>query len=60
MTNKDKLNNLVKHLENNKTRLSGGTIPSRYVGKEVAYREYLEREIKRTFKKIEDLRPSVK
>jgi hypothetical protein len=60
MSAKDKLPNLVKHLENNKNKLSGGIIPSRYVGKEVAYREFLEREIRRTSKKVEELKLSGK
>lgn len=60
MVNSDKLPNLVKHLETNKNRLASNMIPDRYKGKEVAYREFLEREIKRTSKKIEDLRLSVK
>lgn len=58
--NKDKLNNLVKHLDLNKSKLSSNMVPDRQKGKEVAYREFLQREIKRTAKKIEDLKPTVK
>lgn len=58
--NKDKLNNLTKHLEHNKSKLLNKSIPDRHKGKEVAYREFLKREISRTSKKIEDLTLVVK
>jgi hypothetical protein len=56
--NSDKLNNLTKHLEKNRSALNSKTVPDRHINKEEAYREFLRREIRRTEKSIENLRLS--
>lgn len=50
---KEDVNSLLKHLGNYQNKLSTGTVPERHKGKEVAYKAYLELEIKRTKAKIE-------
>jgi hypothetical protein len=58
-TDKDKLNNLNKHLEKNQSALNSKTVPTRHEGKEEAYRDFLRREIARTKKTIDNLKLSV-
>lgn len=54
----DKLANLKKHLEVSKNRLNGKIVPERRKGQEAAYFDFLQREIKRTEKKIEEIAPT--
>jgi hypothetical protein len=49
---KDKVNSLIKHLENYKNRLTTGIVPERRRNQVAAYKEYLMLEIKRTERRI--------
>jgi hypothetical protein len=59
-TGKDRVNNLTKHLEKNKSALSSKSVPDRRKNQETAYRDFLRREISRTQKTLENLKPVVK
>lgn len=53
--NKDKVNSLMKHIDNYKNRLHTNFVPNRRKDQEAAYREYLELEITRTQRRIDYL-----
>jgi hypothetical protein len=56
--NKDLLPKQVKYAESLKSRLSETTIPEKHKNRPVQYREFLERELKKVNRKIEDLKLS--
>ena len=52
---KKDVSNLIKHYENYKNRLNSNQIPERHKGREIAYKEFLQREVNRTKAKIESI-----
>lgn len=56
---KDRVIRLTAHLEKVRNQLNSKSIPAKHAGKEVAYREFLQRELSRTSTKIEELKLSL-
>lgn len=56
MTPGEKLAKLIKYAENLKSRLSDTTIPAKHVKRPQAYKEFLERDLKKTTIKIDALK----
>lgn len=52
---KDKMKSMLRYRNEIKSRLDSGTIPSRRLGKEAAYKEFLTKELRVANKKLEDL-----
>jgi len=56
MTPREKLTKLVKYAENLKSRISDPSVPEKRKSHPKEYREFLERDLQKTLKKIDSLK----